>query len=157
MIITIREREKYAIIPYMGSYIYIDQDKVVLQANDSYLVEDLVLITGVEFQSFKLGEQVDIDHPESLEIALELIEAAKIISIVEMISEINIGKEDYIQLITFDGIEVLLGDTIEPAYAMLTLKEVLTNLYTRGIKNAIVDMRYEGQISIRNRESWEED
>ncbi|SNS24429.1 cell division protein FtsQ [Anaerovirgula multivorans] len=157
MIITVREREKYAIIPYMGSFIYIDQDKVVLQVNDDYLSEDLILITGVEFQSFKLGDKADINNPEMLNTAMELIEASRATSIVEMISEINIEKEDYIQLITFDGIEVLLADTIDPAYSMVALKEVLTSLYTREIKNVIVDMRYKGQISIRDREQWEED
>lgn len=157
MIITVREREKYAIIPYMGSFIYIDQDKVVLQVNDDYLSEDLILITGVEFQSFKLGDKADINNPEMLNTAMELIEASRATSIVEMISEINIGKEDYIQLITFDGIEVLLADTIDPAYSIVALKEVLTSLYTREIKNVIVDMRYKGQISIRDREQWEED
>lgn len=156
IMITIKEREKYAIIPYMGNFIYIDEDQVVLQVNDDYLEEDLVLITGVEFQSFKIGSKADISNPELLDYAMKLIEASRIASIIEMISEINIGKEEYIQLITFDGIEVLLVDTMEPAYAILALKEVLMNLYTQDIKNATIDMRYEGQISIRNREQWEE-
>ena len=156
IMITIKEREKYAIIPYMGNFIYIDEDQVVLQVNDDYLEEDLVLITGVEFQSFKIGSKADISNPELLDYAMKLIEASRIASIIEMISEINIGTEEYIQLITFDGIEVLLVDTMEPAYAILALKEVLMNLYTQDIKNATIDMRYEGQISIRNREQWEE-
>lgn len=157
LIITVREREKYAIIPYMGSYIYIDQDKVVLQSSDNYLAEDLVLITGVEFESFKLGDKADIKNPMLLNTTMEIIDASKIVNSAEMISEINIGQENYIKLITFDGIEVLLSNTADPAYTMLALKEVLTNIYTRNINNVIVDMRYKGQISIRNREKWEED
>ncbi|NLM04580.1 MAG: FtsQ-type POTRA domain-containing protein [Clostridiales bacterium] len=155
--ITVREREKYAIIPYMGSYIYIDQDKVVLESSDSYLAEDLVLITGVEFESFKLGHKVDIKNTALLDRAIELVAASKVINNAEMISEINIGQEDYIKLITFDGIEVLLSKSIDPVYAMLAFKETLTNIYTRNIDNIIVDMRYDGQISIRNREIWEEE
>lgn len=157
MIITVKEREKYAIIPYMGSYIYIDQDKVVLESTDSYLAEDLVLITGVEFESFKLGDRADIKNPVLLDTTMEIILASKIVNNAEMISEINIGQEDYIKLITFDGIEVLISNTADPAYTMLALKEVLTNIYTRNISNIIVDMRYKGQISIRNKDKWEED
>ncbi|AOY77426.1 cell division protein FtsQ/DivIB [Clostridium formicaceticum] len=156
IIVTVREREKYAIIPYMGSYIYIDQDKVVLQVSENYLAEDLILITGVEFQSFNLGDQVDISKEPLLDAAIELIEASKLVTIGELISEINIGQEDYIKLVTFDGIEVLIGNKTDMAYSVLALKEVLTNLYTRNIKSVIVDMRYKGQISIRNRENWEE-
>ncbi|SES64713.1 cell division protein FtsQ [Natronincola peptidivorans] len=157
IIITVREREKYAIIPYMGTFIYIDHNKVVLKISDSYLEEDLILITGVDFNSFKLGDVVDIKNPQLLSFVMGFIEASKMTSIIDRISEINIGQEAYIKLITFDGIEILLADTQDPAYSTLALKEVLTNLYTRDIKNVIVDMRYKGQISIRNREHWEED
>ncbi|AKL95623.1 cell division septal protein [Clostridium aceticum] len=156
IVIELKERDKYAIIPYMGSYIYIDQDKVVLQVSESYLAEDLILITGVEFQSFNLGDQVDISKEHLLDVAMELVEASKVVGIGEIISEINIEPEDYIKLVTFDGIEVLIGNKTDLAYTVLSLKEVLTNLYTRNLKNVIVDMRYKGQISIRNRENWEE-
>ncbi|SDK40669.1 cell division protein FtsQ/DivIB [Natronincola ferrireducens] len=157
IIITVKEREKYAIIPYMGSFIYIDHNKVVLEVSDDYLAEDLVLITGVAFNSFKIGDKLDISNEELLDRAMEYIEASKIVSIADIISEINIDQEGYIKLITFDGIEFLLSNREDPAYTILALKEVLTNLYATNKKNVIVDMRYKGQISIRSREQWEED
>ncbi len=156
MMITVKEREKYAIIPYMGSFIYIDSSQVVLQASNEYLGEDLVLITGVEFQGFKLGDKIDINNSQLFDTALQLIEASRISSIIEMISEINIGNKDYIQLITFDGIEVLLAADTDPAYSILALKEILNNLYTRNTKDLIIDMRYKGQTFVGNRKRWEE-
>ncbi|MCC5911868.1 MAG: FtsQ-type POTRA domain-containing protein [Clostridiaceae bacterium] len=154
--ITVAEREKYAIIPYMGSYIYIDQDKVVLEAYSGGLIEGLPLVTAVEFNSFKVGEKIDIANYHLLDKVMELIQVAKEMEIIEMISEINMGDENNIKLMTFDGVEVLLGQTVDPIYSMVALKEILINLYARDMKNVVVDMRYEGQISVGTRNQWEE-
>ncbi len=159
IIITVKEREKYAIIPYMGSFIYIDPYKVVLEVTRDYLAEDLVIITGVEFESFKLGEIINIHNENIFDHAMDLVEAARIISLMDMISEINIGREDYIKLITFDGIEVLLTKDLEAAYSMLTLREILSNVASFENKEIIIDMSYKGQISIKtkgNGNQWEE-
>ena len=55
IIIQMKEREEYAIILYMGSYIYIDQENIVLKASDSYMANENILITGINFKSFKVG------------------------------------------------------------------------------------------------------
>lgn len=151
IVIQLEEREEYAIIPYMGSYIYIDEDNIVLRAADSYMADDKILITGVEFTNFKLGEKLETNNSENFKAVMDLLRAASMTSMYNMISEINLSQKDNIRLITFNGSEVLLGEGKDPAYLMVALDEILINLYTKNIKDVIIDMRYEGNISVRDK------
>lgn len=156
IIIDVKERLEYAIIPYMGSYIYIDEENVVLRASDSYIANNHILITGVEFKNFKVGEKIEAANSKDLKIVMDLLKAAKITSIFDMISEINISEESNIRLITLDGVDVLLGEGKDPAYLMVALDEILVNLYTKNIRNVVIDMRYEGNILVKDRDVWED-
>lgn len=156
IILQVKEREEYAIIPYMGSYIYIDDENIVLKASDSYIANDNILITGVEFKSFKIGEKIEATNSDDLNLVMDLLKAANMTSIYEMISEINISEKSNMRLITFDGVEVLLGEGENPAYLMVALDEILVNLYTKDIRNVVIDMRYEGHISVKDRNTWED-
>lgn len=154
--VEVKEREEYAIIPYMGSYIYIDDENVVLKASESYIANDHILITGVEFKSFKTGEKIDANNSKALKNALDILAAARMTSIFDMISEINISDEKNIRLITLDGGDIWLGEGKEPAYLTVALDEILVNLYTQNVKNVIIDMRFDGNISVINRDTLEE-
>jgi cell division protein FtsQ len=154
--IEVKEREEYAIIPYMGSYIYIDEQNTVLRASDSYIANDHILITGVEFKSFKLGEKIGATNSKGLKVVMDLLKAAKMTSIFDMISEINISDESNIRLTTLDGVDVLLGEGDNPVYLMVALDEILVHLYTKNIRNVVIDMRYEGNISVKDRNIWED-
>ena len=138
----------------MGSYIYIDEENIVLRASDSYIADDNILITGIDFKSFKIGEKIEAINNDDLDLVMDLLKVANTTMIYDMISEINIGEKNNVCIITFDGSEVLLGDVKDPAYLMVALDEMLINLYTKNIKNVIIDMRYEGYISVRDRNTW---
>ncbi len=156
IIIQMKEREEYAIILYMGSYIYIDQENIVLKASDSYMANENILITGINFKSFKVGERVQATNYDDLNLVMDLLKAINMTTIYDMISEINISEKNNIRIITFDGSEVLLGEAKKPAYLMVALDEILINLYTQNIKNVIIDMRYEGYISVKGKDIWED-
>ena len=156
IIIQIEEREEYAIILYMGSYIYIDEESIVLKTSDSYIASDNILITGIDFKNFKLGEKIEAINNDNLGLVMDLLRVANLINVCDMISEINIGEKNNIRMVTFDGSEVLLGEAKNPAYLMMALNEILSNLYTKNIKNVIIDMRYDGYISVKGRDTWED-
>ena len=156
IIIQIKEREEYAIMLYMGSYIYIDEESIVLRASDNYMANDKILITGIDFKSFSVGERVEAINNDNLNLVMDLLKVANMTTIYDMISEINISEKDNIRITTFDGSEVLLGEAKNPAYLMVALDEILINLYTKNIKNVIIDMRYEGYVSVKGKDTWED-
>ncbi len=153
--IVVREREEYAIIPYMGSYVTLDEEKVVLKVSDGILVNNLCLVTGIEFISFTIGDKVQAENMKSLDAAYLVLGAAKEADILDLISEINIDQNGQVKIITFNGIEALLGHLENPAYSVLALKEALITLHTRNMRDVILDMRYEGHMTVRNRSRQE--
>jgi cell division protein FtsQ len=156
IVIQIKEREEYAIILYMGSYIYVDEENMVLRVSDGYMADDKILITGIDFKSFKVGEKVEAINNDNLNLVMDLLKVANMTTIYGMISEINISEKNNIRIITFDGSEVLLGEAKNPTYLMVALDEILINLYTKNIKNVIIDMRYEGHISVKGKDTRED-
>lgn len=155
--IVVRERQEYAIIPYMGSFIYLDREQVVLRVSDGVIDENLSIVTGVEFESFHIGKPVSVKNQEILDTAYEVLIAAQEAEMMDHISEIHITEAQEVRLITFNGIEVLMGKIDQPAYSVLALKEALITLHTRGMDNVILDMRYEDHITVRPRVRQEEE
>ena len=151
IILDVQERDEYAIISYMGSYIFVDQELIALKVTDGYLSQELPLITGIEFQSLKLGEVVVAVNQSNLANIIKVLAAAKVTDMLDVISEVNASEESNFRIITIDGIEVLLGDADNPVYSMLVLKDVLVKLYTNNRRNVIIDLRYEGTTTIRDR------
>ncbi|WP_283408324.1 cell division protein FtsQ/DivIB [Anoxynatronum buryatiense] len=155
--IVVREREEYAIIPYMGSYIYLDQERVVLNVTDGILDSNLCLVTGIKFISFQTGDTALVQNEESLETAYQILGAAREAEILDMISEINIDETGQVKVVTFNGIEALFGYMDNPAYSVLALKEALITLHTRNMNSVIIDMRYEGHITVQDRARQEDE
>ena len=153
--IVVREREEYAIIPYMGSYVTLDENKFVLKVSDGILESNICLITGIEFSTFRIGDQAQAENIESLDTAYQVLGAAREADILDMISELNIGQNGEIKIVTFNGVEALLGFIDNPAYSVLALKEALITLHTRDMRDVIIDMRYEGHITVRHRSRQE--
>lgn len=150
MIIHVKERNEYAIIRYIDSYIYIDEEEVILKVTDSNQSSKLIVISGVEFESFEVGEHIHVNNHQQLAAVLDFVEAARITSIDKSISQINIAGEN-VRLLTIDGNEVLLGEEANPAYVAVALREVLEHLKMKNITNAVITMENDGQISVHNR------
>lgn len=155
--IVVREREEYAIIPYMGSYISLDEEKVVLNVSDGILGSNVCLITGIEFINFQTGKEAEVHNKESLHTAYQILEAAREADILDMISEINVDQSGQVKIVTFNGIDALLGYMKNPAYSVLALKEALITLHTRNMNNVIIDMRFDGHITVQEKARQEDE
>ena len=155
--IVVREREEYAIIPYMGLYVLLDREQYVLDVSDGLFGNHLCIVTGIEFLDFTIGQQAQVHHPQYMETVYNTLDAAREAEILDMISEINIDSSGNVRIVMFNGIEALLGKEPDPAYMVLALKEALITLHIRGMNNVILDMRYGGQIIVQERMQWEEE
>ena len=149
--IVVSERQEYAIIPYMGSYIYLDQEQYVLDVTEGILSSNICLITGIDFIGFNIGQKVQPSHANHLEDAYQILAAAIEADILDILSEINVDESGQIRIMTFNGIEALMGHVDRPAYSVLALKEALITLHTRNLSDVIIDMRYEGHITVQDR------
>ncbi len=71
MVISLTERKVRAYIPYMDSYLYIDEEGRVLDIQDTY-EPGLPLVEGLQFSEFHLGDIIEVENAESLRIMLQI-------------------------------------------------------------------------------------
>lgn len=71
MVISLTERKVRAYVPYMGSYLYIDEEGRVLDIADTY-EPGLPLVKGLRFTEFHKGGIMQVENPESLRIMLQV-------------------------------------------------------------------------------------
>ncbi|MDR5658034.1 FtsQ-type POTRA domain-containing protein [Serpentinicella sp. ANB-PHB4] len=155
--IDIREREYYAIIPNMGSYIYIDHEGYILKIENNRIYKDnYILITGLMIDNLEVGEKISVQNDEKLIYISKIIEASNLLEINDLISEINILQEpDVISLILINEIEAWINPGDDPAYIVTSLKEIMHQLITSNSSNVIIDMRFGERFSVKEKDQEE--
>lgn len=144
IIIDLVERVDMCAIPYMGSFVLINEEGIVLKVENDIKNFDKPLLTGIDFTNLKVGEKIQLKDDMLLNRILNLLNSCNNSNVLDNISEINIDKKRNIKLYTLQGIEVLLGKSYDFEYKMLELNKILVDLYTKKLSKGIIDMRYNG-------------
>lgn len=143
IIIDLIERVEMCAIPYMGSFVLINEDGIVLKVEEDIKSFDKPLLTGIDFSNLKVGEKIKLKNDQSLENILNLLNSCNNANVLDNISEINIDRNRNIKLYTLQGIQVLLGESDKFDYKMLQLNKILIDLYTKQLTKGIIDMKYD--------------
>lgn len=106
--IKVSERKVRGYVPFMGSYLYIDEYGRVLDVQDSYKT-NLPIVEGLEFDSFKIGDTLDVDNEESFEVIVTIAQLITKYNILEDIVRIDVKDPKNIKA-SMKNVEVLLGD-----------------------------------------------
>lgn len=89
MVIEVSERKVRGYVPYMGSYLYIDEEGRVLDVQDSYF-KALPLVRGLSFDSFQLGEILPVKNPEKLTVILRMSQLMQKYELLDLVVEIDV-------------------------------------------------------------------
>jgi len=73
IIITVKEREPFAVVPFYGSSILVDDEAWVLETLEGGNSKPLPLIKGLKFDSFELGQVLELKDTDSFFYAVNLI------------------------------------------------------------------------------------
>ncbi len=90
-VISLTERKVRAYIPYMGSYLYIDEAGRVLDVKNTY-VDGLPLVKGLLFTEFEKGDVLEVDNQEALEVVLHISQMIQKYALTEMVVEIDVSN-----------------------------------------------------------------
>ncbi len=90
--IDVKERVVRGYVPFLGSYLYIDENGRVLDVKENY-VKSLPLVTGLEFDNFKLGEILEVDNKKSLEVMVKISQLMIKYNLLEMAMYIDVSDE----------------------------------------------------------------
>lgn len=136
------EREAVALIPYLGSYLSIDEEAMIIEVGGISEKTSVPVVEGFAFNDFKIGEVLRIDSNEQLDAALEISKALKNSKFIEDVSMINIEDLDNIMLTTRTGIRVYLCNN-DIDYKIQLAKAIVEDLIKNNEKG-IIDMRHDG-------------
>ncbi|MGN0135180.1 FtsQ-type POTRA domain-containing protein [Anaerotignum sp.] len=93
MIITVKERKVRGYVPYMGSYLYIDEEGRVLEVQEAYH-EALPLVKGLSFGSFTEGEIIPVENPEALDVVLRISQMMEKYDLLDLVVEIDVSNPE---------------------------------------------------------------
>lgn len=124
--ITINERRVRGYIPYMGSYLYIDEFGRVLEIN-SAVTEPLPVVTGLEFSSFTLGERIDCDNSEVFDIVVTIAQVMTKYEMLDTVVRIDLSNTDKIMAYV-RKIEINLGDGTNCDEKIRTMSEAIKQI-----------------------------
>jgi cell division protein FtsQ len=140
--LDIIEREAIALVPYLGSYLNIDEEAMIFEVSGTSQNMNAPVIEGFSFNDFKIGEVLKIDNSEQLDIALKISNALKNSKLNEDISIVNIEDLENILLITRTGIRIYLCNS-NIDYKIQMAKTIIEDLLKNNEKG-IIDMRHDG-------------
>ncbi len=93
MVIQVKERKVRGYVPYMGSYLYIDEEGRVLEVQNVYH-EALPLVKGLSFSSFTEGEIIPVENPEALDVVLRISQMMEKYELLDLVVEIDVSNPE---------------------------------------------------------------
>lgn len=129
--INVTERKPDAYFPYMGTYLVVDNELIVLENTRDTQKIKLPIIRGFNIEKFKLGEKMIIKNPlmyDDYKAASDYIkrnDRGTRSKIYPRITEIEFDDQAKIKIVLDDRIRVILGDYIRiNDYKLNFLREI---------------------------------
>ena len=124
VIITIREKEAAAIIPYLNSYFIIDVDCNIMEITDKLDDVQYPLIQGVQVNSFVVGKKLVAEEEYQVKVLSRILESIELLELENQISEIMLDDPDDVKMLLTDGIRTRIGQAIEVDKSYYGLKVI---------------------------------
>lgn len=125
--IKITERTTTFLLTYGSGYVYIDNQGYELEISSNKL--DLPILTGLKTNQseYKVGDRLDTEDLVKLDTVIKIMDSAKVNSIDNLISSINIAnEEEYILTMESQNKQVYLGKADNLETRMPILKKILS-------------------------------
>ena len=108
IVIEVKERKVRGYVPYMGSYLYIDETGRVLDVQEAAR-EALPVVKGLAFGSFTLGEIIPVENPEALDVVLQISQMMEKYELLDIVVEIDVSNPKNIYAYV-NQVQIIFGD-----------------------------------------------
>ena len=108
IVIEVKERKVRGYVPYMGSYLYIDEAGRVLDVQEACR-EALPMVKGLAFGNFTLGEVIPVENPEALDVVLNISQLMEKYELLDLVVEIDVSNPKNIYAYV-NQVQIILGD-----------------------------------------------
>lgn len=145
--VDIIEREGTALLPYLGSFINIDDETIIIEVISLESELNLPKVIGINFGDFKIGEKLKVDNQDQIDMVMEVLGYLKNVEMIGIIETIDAEDASNIIVTTRNNIRVLLGNN-KLDYKIAMAKTIVEDL-TEDNEVGIVDMRHDGNPVFR--------
>lgn len=124
--IEIAERKVRGYVPYMGSYLYIDEYGCVLDVQP-YFKEALPVVKGLDFNKFQLGKTLTVKNQDSFDVIVKIAQMMTKYNLLDIVVEVDVS--DPHNIIAFvNKVEVTLGDITDCDVKIRTMAECIEHI-----------------------------
>lgn len=131
IIIEIKERKEIGIIPYIGSFVYIDEEGYILSIEEKKGKVNLPQIFGLELVNLEVGnnlfDQIKVDNIK------DFIVLSKQTKLLELMKYINFSDNNNTMIELKDGIKVAFGPLDNVKYKLSFLFKILEDVGKKNI------------------------
>lgn len=124
--ISINERKPCAYIPYTNTFLFMDDEGRILDSKKSYTIP-LPVVYGLDFNTFTLGQKLQVEKQEKLDAVVELSKLMNIYKITENVVRVDVSKPNDIHL-HVNKIDVVFGEFTDLNWKVGALSEIVKKL-----------------------------
>ncbi|RKD34301.1 cell division protein FtsQ/DivIB [Thermohalobacter berrensis] len=135
--IYIEERKEIAAISYIGSYIYLDNEGIVLNIL-SDKKDNLIVVDGLKIKNMSIGKKIMLEDNQDIDKLLNFLKDCKKNDLIKEISRINIDNKFNIKLTMNSGLNVAFGNLYNVKYKVSFLIKILEDLNKKAEKKNII-------------------
>ncbi len=128
VIVDINEYTLRGYVPYMGSYLFINEDGLILDIQKK-ITKQLPVVEGLKFDNFNVGEVIKVDNPSAFKTMVELSRLFDKYKLLTDIIRVDVTNVNDVHLYV-NKVDVELGDMEDANRKILMLIEVLKQLDT---------------------------
>ena len=138
--VTVRERRLVAYIEHTpGSFLFIDETGRVLEVR-SFFIEPLPVVTGLAFDSFQLGEVLDVQNRMALNIVAQYASALQRHGLATRVMNIDVS-DMFATRIVFPNVVFDVGDAHNADEKMRVIYEILSVLPDSPSYRGVIPLR----------------
>lgn len=143
VLISIEEREPYALVPYIGAFLLIDREGYVLEVTGEKEKFDMPYVKGLRFNNYEIGKALQITNKANFNKLIILIDALTEeekndnFKLMNYIDTIDVGDVNNIYLYIDSRLIVNYGDLQDINYRIKILKNIFHKSLTKEDRGLI--------------------
>lgn len=128
VVADIKEYKLRGYVPYMGSYLYINEDGLILDIQKE-ITKQLPVVEGLNFDSFTVGEVLKVDNQSAFTTMVELSRLFEKYQLLTDVIRVDVTNVNDVHMYV-NKVDVELGSMDDANRKLLMLVEVLKQLDT---------------------------
>ena len=142
--ISVTEREPFARLPYLGGFLLVDAEGVVLQLQEEAVDPEIKELRGVSFTGYANGYRPDMREPERLDMGLRVLKALRNKrsgsgpSLADIVQWVDVLAYDRVLISLEDRVTIRLDPTGDLQY-MLDFSSEIFFRYVKTEEKGMID------------------